>query len=66
MKKVTNDCCGCAVPGYPCQGSACPLRSVTHYYCDKCKAETKLYEYDGMELCEECLLEQFDVVEGSE
>lgn len=66
MKKIENDCCGCASPAYPCRGSSCPLRSVEHFYCDKCGSEAKLYEYDGKELCEECLLEAIPVVEGSD
>ena len=38
-----------------------------HFKCDLCKAEyLKLYHYDGIEICEECLLKQFEVVEGSD
>lgn len=44
-----NHCCDCAVPGYPCLGSACPLRNVPVHYCDKCGAEIR----EG-DLCEEC------------
>lgn len=66
MREIVNECCGCATPGYPCRGDACLHRHVERFYCDKCGAEAKLYEYDGKELCEECLLENFLVVEGSE
>lgn len=66
MREIVNECCDCATPGYPCRGSACPNRRVKHFYCDKCGIEAKLYEYDGMELCEECLLDEIPVVEGSE
>lgn len=66
MQKVVNECCDCAAGGYPCRGSSCPLRAVTRYYCDKCKSEDVLYEYDGQELCKDCLLEQFPIVDGSE
>ena len=66
MRIFVNECCDCATPGYPCMGSACPRRSVEHFLCDKCKTEAKLYEYDGKELCEECLLEEFPVIEGSD
>ena len=66
MREIVNECCHCATPGYPCRGSLCPLRSVEHFLCDKCGAETKLYEFDGKELCGECLLENFLVVEGSD
>lgn len=65
-RKITNDCCDCAVPPYPCLGDRCPLRSVTHYTCDRCGEEAKLYDYDGEELCEACLLETVPTVEGSE
>lgn len=65
MLKEENDCCGCVVPAYPCMGESCPNRHVKHYYCDKCEEEidpTELYKYDGMELCKDCLLEEFDTV----
>jgi hypothetical protein len=66
MRVFVNECCDCATPGYPCRGSACPLRRVEHFHCDKCKTEAKLFEYDGKELCEECLLKEFPIVEGSD
>lgn len=66
MRKFENECCGCATPGYPCLGVRCPRRRVEHFYCDKCESEAKLYEYDGKELCAECLLEEFSVVDGSD
>lgn len=65
MKKIINECCDCAVPGYPCS-STCPLKAVIHYYCDECKEETKLYEYEGKELCIDCIEKMLDVVEGSD
>ena len=65
MREVTNECVGCA-DAYRCVGHSCPLRQVLHIKCDKCGAETVLYEYDGEELCGDCLLEQFPIVEGSE
>lgn len=55
MRKIENDCCGCATPGYPCLGSTCELRNAIHYYCDECGNETQLYEFDGQELCIECI-----------
>ena len=48
----------------PCMGSACHYRNVKHLYCDRCKDDVeKLYKYDGQELCDECLLSKFEVVE---
>ncbi len=59
MKKIENDCCDCDTEGYPCLGIYCGLKESIHYYCDCCKEEVnskELYEYEGQELCEECLL----------
>ena len=55
MVEYQNDCCGCAAPGYPCRGSDCPLRHNPHYYCDDCGEEAKLQDFDGEELCSECI-----------
>ena len=58
-----DECCGCAVPSYPCMGSACPNRNVKHYYCDgDCGEEfspSELYDFDGDMLCVDCLVKQF-------
>ena len=60
MIKYENECCGCATESYPCLGDSCPNRYVMHLYCDKCKDDVELlYNYDGEELCEECLLGSF-------
>ena len=66
MVKYENECCGCAVPGYPCLGDACKLRRVPHFYCDECKEETTLYEFDGKQLCASCVLKKLPIVEGSD
>lgn len=59
-----NRCCGCAVPVYPCLGDSCSLRHCRVLYCDKCKDEVdKLYDFYGEEICEECLLKEFEVIE---
>ena len=64
MITYEDECCGCAVPGYPCIGSNCQNRHVKHLYCDKCKDDVeKLYKYDGQYLCEDCLLEEFEVID---
>lgn len=65
MIKYENECCGCAVPGYPCLGSECHNRHVPHYYCDKCEEECEseeLYDDDGEMLCQTCLLENYKTV----
>lgn len=55
MIKYENDCCGCAAPAYPCMGDLCPLRQNPHYCCDECGEEQDIYEYDGEELCLDCI-----------
>ena len=60
MKKIENQCCDCAVPGYPCRGSICEYRHVTVYYCDNCGEELEeIFRVDDEDLCECCLKEKF-------
>lgn len=62
MVKYENECVGCP-PEIGCLGDSCPNRNVMHLYCDKCKDDCEeLYDYDGEELCEECLLDSFDKI----
>lgn len=64
MVTMEDECCGCAVPAYPCMGSACPNRNVPHLYCDKCEEEVEdLYKTEDGELCAKCVLEMFEKVE---
>lgn len=57
MVRYENDCIGCNEQGLPCWGSRCVLRNVKHLYCDRCESDVdKLYLYDDMEVCEDCLL----------
>ena len=63
MITYEDECVGCPTE-MGCLGSACPNRNVKHLYCDKCDEEVeKLYKYDGQEICEECLLKEFEVIE---
>lgn len=62
MKKIENECVDC---GFHCIGDACRYRNVVRFYCDRCKDEATLYDYYGEELCEECLLKEFKIIEGS-
>ena len=64
MTKIENDCVGCTDIGLPCKN--CGRGRTPHHYCDRCGDETRLYRFDDSELCTECLLECFDIVEGSE
>jgi hypothetical protein len=45
-------------------GSTCPNRAVKHFYCDECKDETDIYEFDGEELCICCIEKRLEKVEG--
>ena len=58
MIKYQNDCCDCAAPAYPCLGDTCTLRHAPHYYCD----ETKLFYFDGEQLCIDCIENLLDEV----
>ena len=66
MKKIENECLGCKDAGLPCTGDSCKYRNVVRFYCDRCLEETTLYHYEGEELCKDCLLREFEIVEGSE
>ena len=65
MKKVENECVCCA-PELGCLGDSCRHRNVVRFYCDRCGDETTLYDYYGEEICEECLLKEFNVIDGSD
>ena len=63
MVTYENECVGCP-PERGCLESACPNRNVRRLYCDRCgNEEEKLYKYDGEELCADCLLDEFEVIE---
>lgn len=59
MQKIENDCVDC---GLPCLGDACRYRNVTHYYCDECGEEKQLYNFDGEELCIDCIENRLEKV----
>lgn len=65
MKKTENECINCPLE-IGCLGSSCKYMNVTRYYCDYCEDEATLYNYDGDEICIDCLLQNFEVVEGSD
>lgn len=66
MKQYENECCDCATPSYPCVGELCPYRKVPHWYCDECGDECQLYDFEGEELCIECIKDRLEKIEGSE
>ena len=60
MERTFNECVGCTDLGLPCIGNYCRNRNVTRFFCDKCDEEISaggIYDYDGQELCEDCLKE---------
>ena len=57
MIKYENDCVGCERCGH------CGRDKTPYLYCDEChESYEELYNYDGEELCEHCLLEKFDKI----
>ena len=63
MTQFKHECCDCATGAYPCQGSSC-TQGTMHYYCDACGEETEtLYQFEGEELCADCVLESLPRVE---
>lgn len=59
MIEYTNDCVQC---GLPCFDS-CRYKNVPHLHCDRCGEEETLYEFDGEQLCAECVIESLRKVE---
>ena len=66
MKSTSNECVGCTDLGIHCIGSSCPNLDVTRYYCDECECEDTLYETEYGELCMDCLIKKFPIIEGSD
>lgn len=69
MRRIEDNCVGPCPQG--CLGPGCPKRHEVVFVCDECGCEPDLlYQYDGKDWCEECLLEQFpsvhvdDMMEG--
>lgn len=60
MKRIENECVGCDIPCVDCGRKRTP-----HWYCDKCDEEKTLYDFEGRELCMDCIKEELTVIEGS-
>ena len=61
MKVYENDCVSCDLPCIDCGRRRSP-----HWYCDQCEEEyqpDRLYDYDGEDLCKDCLATRFQTVE---
>lgn len=65
MIVIENECVGCP-PEIGCLGSTCPYLNVKRYYCDDCKDEATLYNFDEKQLCIDCVAKRLDIVEGSD
>ena len=57
-----DECVGCP-DEFNCFGYLCQYRKIPHLYCDECKEEVDcLYNYNGEEICQECLIEKFEKI----
>lgn len=62
MIQYENDCVGCS-ERFPCVWKNCSLRHHPHMYCDKCGEEAdKLYYWEDIELCLDCIEKRLEVV----
>lgn len=68
MKTYEDECIGCPKE-IGCFGMACKNKNVPHYYCDECKQEfepEELYVTDEGDLCDECILNNYETVAQQE
>ena len=63
MVIVESDCCDC---GLPCIYDSCKYYKVIRYVCDNCEDETDIYEFDGQELCIDCIEKLLTKIERNE
>lgn len=62
MIRYVDECVGCP-PEMGCLGPSCSKLHVRVLECDGCGAKADLlYEYDGEELCEDCLLDRVPTI----
>lgn len=58
MIRFEDECLDCP---QGCAGrEGCPYANVLHAYCDECSEEGEIYEFDGRELCLDCITEILD------
>ena len=57
-----DECVSCP-PEMGWLGDSCPNKRVPHYICDKCDEEDVLYEFEGRQLCADCVLNELEIVE---
>lgn len=63
MIEYEDECVDCP-PNMGCLGNSCPNRNVPHFYCDECDDETTLYEFNGRQLCINCIVNELEEVKG--
>lgn len=57
-RRYEDWCVGCPAE-MGCMGSSCPNRNVEIVYCDECGEDNEtIYEFDGEELCLNCIEEK--------
>lgn len=62
MIEFQDNCVGPCPQG--CMGPGCPKRHEAVLVCDSCESECEeLYDYEGEQLCKDCLLEAVPKVE---
>lgn len=60
MIRFEDECVGCPTE-MGCLGNSCKYNKVPHFYCDECGDEVDegdLYEFDGQQLCIDCIEER--------
>ena len=63
MVKYESECVGCNSIFHNCMGTMCPHFSVPVFYCDECGEEAEeLYEFDGEQLCINCIKDRLEKV----
>lgn len=53
---------GCVDCGLPCRYNACQHYKCNIYECDNCEKGSKLYWFNGKQLCIDCIEEQLEEV----
>lgn len=61
LKEYVDMCVGCP-PEMGCLGDSCPQRNSLVFKCDNCESEDEIYEFEGQELCIECIKELLEKV----
>lgn len=63
MAIVYEDRCVECPPELGCRGEFCPNKHCAIYICDSCDSEADLYEFEGEQLCIDCIKDRLEKVE---